>query len=58
MVAYALAELANRDRHVEHPVRESPFVVVPGQYANKLAINNLGLRQIEIRRIGIVVEVD
>jgi hypothetical protein len=44
-----LDEFAHRNSSVAHPVREAPFVVIPRQDAHHIAVQNLGLVQMEDR---------
>src|SRR5256885_16223800 len=41
-----------------HAVRETPFIVVPGQDADKGLVEHLGLGHVEGRAVRIVVEID
>src|SRR5690606_28154867 len=51
------AELAHRHGGVGHAVGEAPSVVVPGKHAHELALDHLGLLQVEGRARRVVVEV-
>src|SRR6476646_2184045 len=53
----SLDVLRHRNRSVRHAARETPFVVVPGKYARKFAVDHLGLVQMEDRRAVVVVEI-
>ena len=55
--AASLAELAHRNRGVDHPIGEAPFVVVPRHHAYQRAVDNLGLVHVEDRGMRIVVEI-
>src|SRR5579859_7842483 len=46
-----------RQRGIEHPVGEAPFVVVPGAHFDQRALDDLGERRIIGRRRRIVIEV-
>src|SRR5271166_2383391 len=50
-------ELRHRDRGVGHSVREAPLVVVPGEDPHEGAIDDLGLVEMEERRMRVMVEV-
>src|SRR6516162_8264823 len=43
---------------LDHAVGETPFVVVPGQHADKALVEDLGLGHIEGRAVRVVVEID
>src|SRR5947209_10779052 len=50
-------QLAHRNRGVDHPVGEAPFVVVPRHHPHQRAVHHLGLVDREHRRVRIVVEI-
>ncbi len=54
----ALLGVRERERHVEHAVREAPLVVVPRQHLHQRAFDDARLGRIVDRRQRIVVEVD
>src|SRR6185295_9638749 len=45
----ALDKLAHGNRSVAHTVGEPPFIVVPGQDADEIAVHDLGLIHGEVR---------
>src|SRR3989442_472744 len=50
---------ADEEGHVDHPVREAPLVVVPGEHLDELAVvRQRGLRGIEDGRCRVAVVVD
>src|SRR5690606_31410400 len=51
-------QFAKRNGRVGHAVREAPLVVVPGQDAHEVAVEDLGLVGGEVRGVAVVVEVD
>src|SRR5262249_8337009 len=52
-----LTQLADRHRGIRHAVGEAPLVVVPAEHPHELAVDHLGLLQVEGGAGGIVVEV-
>src|SRR5215813_13328892 len=51
------AQLAHRNRSVDHPVGEAPFVVVPRHHPHQRAVHHLGLVDREHGRVRIVIEI-
>src|SRR5271166_287402 len=51
-------ELRHRHRRVGHAQREAPFVVVPGEHAHKIPVDDFGLVEVKDPRMRVVVEVD
>ena len=50
-------QLAHGNGRVGHAVREAPFIVVPGQDADEVAVDHLGLVHVEDRGMAVVVEI-
>src|SRR4030088_714402 len=44
--------------NLNHPIGETPFVVVPGEDADKPLVEDLGLRDVKGRALRVVVEID
>src|SRR4029453_14224934 len=42
---------------LDHAVRKAPFIVIPGQDADKSLVEHLGLGHVEGRAVWIVVEI-
>ena len=42
---------------INHTIREAPFIVVPTQDPNELAIDDLGFRQVEDGTVRVMVEI-
>src|SRR6476646_8195543 len=48
----------HRRRGVDHPVREAPFIVVPGEDADQFALQHRGFEAVDGRAYRIVVIAD
>src|ERR1043165_3512351 len=48
----------HRGGGVDHPVREAPLIVVPGEHPDELALEDRGLEAVDGRAGGAVVVVD
>ena len=55
---YTSFRVHERNRCIQHPVAEAPFVVVPGRYFHQRAFRYLGQRCVKGARCRIVVEID
>ena len=53
-----LEQFAHGNCSVAHAVRETPFIIIPGEDAHEGAFQNLGLIHMEGGRMWIVVEVN
>src|SRR5436190_15118709 len=59
LILTAIRSLRRHHRHggVEHAVAEAPFVVVPAQHLDEVAVGHARLRRIEYRAVAVVIEV-
>src|SRR4051812_19058161 len=59
LMVTASGSLRRHHRHggVEHAVAEAPFVVVPAQHLDEVAVGHARLRRIEYRAVAVVIEV-
>src|SRR5208337_5172312 len=55
LIIHGLEQLGERNGCVAHAAGEAPLIIVPGQDAYKTIVNNLGLRQVEVRRVRVVI---
>ena len=53
----ALQKRPDRSSGINHTVRETPFIVVPAQDSDELAIDDLGFGQIEDGAVRVMVEI-
>ena len=53
----ALQKCPDRSSGINHTVRETPFIIVPAQHPNELAINDLGFGQVEDGAVRVMVEI-
>ena len=53
----ALQKCPDRPSSINHTVRETPFIIIPAQDPNELAIDDLSFGQVEDGAVRVMVEI-